>query len=68
MSINHSDETIMNLPQLIESISQATDYFQREALRQINRPQQVFVSKYLLNLPDEMQLKAFIEGEQNKLF
>jgi predicted nuclease of restriction endonuclease-like (RecB) superfamily len=33
-----------------------------------NLPQQVFVSKYLLNLPDEMQLKAFIEGEQTKLF
>jgi predicted nuclease of restriction endonuclease-like (RecB) superfamily len=36
VSINHSDEKIMNLPHLIESISQATDYFQREAVRQVN--------------------------------
>ncbi len=33
-----------------------------------NLPQQVFVSKYLLNLPNEAELNAFIEAEQNKLF
>jgi hypothetical protein len=30
-------------------------------------PQQVFVSKYLINLPTEMELEKIIEEEQNKL-
>ena len=32
-----------------------------------NLPQQVFVSKYLINLPSEKELEKIIEEEQNKL-